>query len=91
MVYFQLVIFAINLLKSKTDVYYMPIKKSLGKETPSDLTGHIMYKAPTLATAAVLTISARTLPKRQSMVLCEYYTTNSNNLSSGYFIADKDG
>ena len=91
MVYFRLMIFTINLLKSKTDVYYMPIKKSLGKETPSDSIGHTMYKAPTLSTAAALATSARTLPKRQSMVLCEYYTANSNNLSRGYFIADKNG
>lgn len=80
-VYFQLKIFTINLPKSKTDVYYMSIKKSLGKETPSDLTGHTMYKAPTLSTAAALATSARTLPKRQSTVLRKYYITESNYLS----------
>ena len=72
-------------------LYAEEITKSLGKNTPSDLIGHTMYKAPTLATAAVLTTSARTLPKRQSMVLCEYHTTNSNNLSRGNFVADING
>ena len=92
MVYFRLMIFTINLLKSKTDVYYMPIKKSLGKETPSDSIGHTMYKAPTMSTAAFYaTKRAETQPKRQGLVLCKYFTTNSNNLSRGYFIADKNG
>lgn len=92
MVYFQLIIFKINLLKSKTDVYYMPIKKSLGKETPSDLIGHTMYKAPTMSTAAFYaTKRAETQPKRQGVVLCKCFTTKSNYSSRGYFIADKDG
>ena len=72
-------------------LYAEEIIKSLGEKTPSDLIGHTLYKAPTLATAAVLTTSARTLPKRQSIVLCEYYTPNSANLSRGDFVADKNG
>ncbi len=67
------------------------ITKSPGNNLPSDLVGHTMYKAPTLATAAALATSARALPKRQSMVLCEYNTSNSDNLSRGEFIADKNG
>ncbi len=72
-------------------LYAEEIKKPLGQNAPSDLIGHTMYKAPTLATAAALTTSARALPKRQSMVLCEYHTTNSNNLSRGNFVADTNG
>ena len=52
-----------------------------------------MYKAPTLATAAALATSARTLPKRQSVVLCNYYIQNSTILTrrdtSKLFIANK--
>ena len=47
-----------------------------------------MYKAPTLATAAFYATSAQTQPKRQSTVLCDYYTTNSKNLSRGNFVVD---
>ena len=72
-------------------LYAEEIKKSLGQNTPSDLIGHTMYKAPTLATAAALATSTRTLPKRQSMVLRDYYTTDATDLSSGNFITDING
>lgn len=71
-------------------LYAEEIKKSPGKNLPSDLIGHTMYKAPTLATAAALATSARTLPKRQSVVLCNYYTPNSTVLSTGNFIKNKN-
>ncbi len=72
-------------------LYAEEITKSLGKNLPSDLIGHTMYKAPTLSTAAFNTTSVQNQPKRQSMVLCSYYTPNSNNLSTGNFIADSNG
>ena len=71
-------------------LYAEEIKKPLGKNLPSDLIGHTMYKAPTLPTAAALTTSARTLPKRQSVVLCNYYTPNSTHVSTGNFIKDNN-
>ena len=49
-----------------------------------------MYKAPTLATAHFYATSAQTQPKRQSTVLCNYYSTNSTNLSTGNFVADSN-
>ena len=72
-------------------LYAEEITKSLGKNLPSDLIGHTMYKAPTLATAAALATSARALPKRQSEVLCEYYMPNGTVLSTENFVADKNG
>lgn len=72
-------------------LYAEEITKSLGKNLPSDLIGHTMYKAPTLATAAFYATSAQTQPKRQSMVLCTYYTPNSTDLSRGNFVADSKG
>ena len=47
-----------------------------------------MYKAPTLATAISSTTSVKAPPKRQSTVLCDYYTTNSKNLSRENFVVD---
>ncbi len=72
-------------------LYAEEIKESLGNNTPSDLIGHTMYKAPTLSTAAFYATSAQTQPKRQSMVLCSYYIPNSTDLSTGNFISDKNG
>ena len=72
-------------------LYAEEIIKSLSNNKPSDLIGHTMYKAPTLATAAALATSARALPKRQSIVLCEYNTPNSNNLSTANFVSDENG
>ena len=72
-------------------LYAEEITKSLGKNLPSDLIGHTMYKAPTLSTAHFNATSAQTQPKRQSTVLCNYYTTNSKNLSIGNFVADSNG
>lgn len=72
-------------------LYAEEIKKSPGKNLPSDLIGHTMYKAPTLPTAAFNATSARTQPKRQSVVLCNYYTSNSTNLSTGNFIQNSNG
>ena len=50
-----------------------------------------MYKAPTLSTAAFYATSAQTQPKRQSTVLCDYYTTNSKDLSRGNFVSNSNG
>ena len=50
-----------------------------------------MYKAPTLSTAAVPGTSPGTLPKRQSLVLCNYYIPNNTVLSRGNFVSDKNG
>jgi hypothetical protein len=50
----------------------------------------ITYKAPTLATAAAPATSAGTLPKRQSVVLCEYCTTNSKELSIGDLVKNSE-
>jgi hypothetical protein len=72
-------------------LYAEEIIKPLGKNLPSDLIGHTMYKAPTLPSAAFNATSAQTQPRRQSMVLCKYYTTKSNGLSIGNFIADSNG
>lgn len=72
-------------------LYAEEIKKPLGKNIPSDLIGHTMYKAPTLPTAAFNATSAQTQPKRQSMVLCSYYTPNSTNLSTGNFVQNSSG
>lgn len=72
-------------------LYAEEITRSLSKNLPSDLIGHTMYKAPTLATAAVSTTSVATLPKRQSEVLCDYYMPKSSNMSSDYFVSDKNG
>ena len=72
-------------------LYAEEITKPLGKNLPSDLIGHTMYKAPTLATAAFYTTSVQTQPKRQSTVLCDYYSTKSKNLSRGNFVADANG
>lgn len=72
-------------------LYAEEITRSLGKNLPSDLIGHTMYKAPTLATAAVSTTSVATLPRRQSEVLCNYYMPKSSNMSSDYFVSDKNG
>ena len=67
------------------------ITKKTGKNLPSDLIGHTMYKAPTLATAHFYATSAQTQPKRQSTVLCNYYTPNSKNLSIGNFVQNSEG
>lgn len=72
-------------------LYAEEITKSLGKNLPSDLIGHTMYKAPTLATAISSTTSVKAPPKRQSTVLCDYYSTKSKNLSRGNFVADSNG
>ncbi len=72
-------------------LYAEEIKKSLGKNLPSDLIGHTMYKAPTLATAAFNATSAQTQPKRQSVVLCNYHTPAHNTLSTGNFIQNSEG
>ena len=72
-------------------LYAEEITKSLGRNLPSDLIGHTMYKAPTLSTAAFYTTSAQTQPKRQGQVLCNYSIPNSTHLSTGNFIADKNG
>ena len=72
-------------------LYAEEITKSLGRNLPSDLIGHTMYKAPTLSTAAFYTTSVQTQPKRQSQVLCNYNTPNNTNLSTGNFIADANG
>ncbi len=72
-------------------LYAEEIKKPLGKNLPSDLIGHTMYKAPTLATAAFNATSAQTQPKRQSVVLCSYYTPNGTNLSTGNFVQNSNG
>lgn len=66
-------------------MYAEEIVKSLGQNQPSDLIGHTMYKAPTLSTAAVPGTSPGTLPKRQSLVLCNYYIPNNTVLSRGNF------
>ena len=72
-------------------LYAEEITKSLGKNLPSDLIGHTMYKAPTLATAAAPATSAGVLPRRQDQVLCNYNMPNNGNLSRGNFVADKNG
>lgn len=73
-------------------LYAEEITKSLGRNLPSDLIGHTMYKAPTLSTAAFYaTSSAQTQPKRQSTVLCNYYTPKGGVLSSGNFIQNANG
>ena len=72
-------------------LYAEEITESLGQNTPSDLIGLTMYKAPTLATAAFYTTSVQTQPKRQSMMPCEYHTTNSNDLSRGTFVSNEKG
>ena len=59
----------------------MPKEKTLGKNLPSALKGHIMYKAPTLPTAAFTTTSVQTQPKRQSIVLYNYSIPNNSKLS----------
>ena len=71
-------------------LYAEEIIRPLGKNLPSDLIGHTMYKAPTLPSATFYTTSVQTQPKRQSMVLCNYYSTNSTNLSTGNFVADSN-
>ena len=50
-----------------------------------------MYKAPTLPSAAFNATSAQTQPKRQSMVLCEYYILNSKVASIGNFEKNSEG
>ena len=70
-------------------LYAEEIKKPLGSNNASDLIGHTMYKAPTLPTAAFGTTSVQTQPKRQSMVLCEYYTPNNTKLSRGKFVSNE--
>ncbi len=73
-------------------LYAEEIIRPLGKNLPSDLIGHTMYKAPTLPSAAFYTTSSvQTQPKRQSMVLRHYYTPKGNNLSRGNFVADSNG
>lgn len=72
-------------------LYAEEITKKLGKNLPGDLLGHTMYKAPTLPTAAFYATSAQTQPKRQSMVLCNYYTPNGKNLSIGNFVQNFEG
>ncbi len=72
-------------------LYAEEIKKPLGQNRPSDLVGHTIYKAPTLPTAASYTTSVQAQPKRQSLVLCNYYTTQGANLSTGNFVSDKSG
>jgi len=71
-------------------LYAEEIIRPLGKNLPSDLIGHTMYKAPTLPSATFYTTSVQTQPKRQSMVLCNYYSTNSTNLSTGNFVANSN-
>ena len=68
----------------KKYLYAEEIKKSLGKNIPSDLIGHTMYKAPTMSTASSYTTSMYAPPKRQSQVLYNYYMPKSNKMSSGY-------
>ena len=72
-------------------LYAEEITKSLGKNLPSDLIGHTMYKAPTLATAAAPATSAGALPRRQDQVLCNYNMPNNGNLSTGNFVSDENG
>ena len=72
-------------------LYAEEITRPLGKNLPSDLIGHTMYKAPTLATEHFYATSAKTQPKRQSTVLCDYYSTNRKNLSRGNFVSDANG
>lgn len=72
-------------------LYAEEITKPLGKNLPSDLVGHTMYKAPTLSTAAFYATSAQTQPKRQSQVLYKYYTPSGSNLSIANFVTDEKG
>ena len=62
-------------------LYAEEIIRPLDGKVASNLIGHTIYKAPTLSTAAFNTTSVVTQPKRQGLVLCEYYNTETGSLS----------
>ena len=64
-------------------LYAEEIIRPLDGKGASNLIGHTIYKAPTLSTAAFNTTSVVTQPKRQGLVLCEYYNTETGSLSRG--------
>lgn len=72
-------------------LYAEKITKSLGKNSPSDLIGHTMYKAPILSTAAFYTTSVQTQPKWHSEMLCKHYMPNSTKLSIANSVSDENG